>query len=467
MFNRSLSTGSFPSFWKNSYLTPIFKSGNRSDILNYRGIAILSAIPKLFEKLVCDKLTDTISKTLNVQQHGFIKNRSTITNLATFTSSVINEMEKNNQVDAIYTDFSKAFDRVNHNILFNKLELMGLTDVTLIWIKSYLNNRIQQVKFEGKYSNIIKVTTGVPQGSHLGPTLFNLFIRDLSILLDDTDHIFYADDLKIYKTINSDDDAILLQNKINILSTWCTVNDLNLNIKKCSVITFARKKNLMNYEYQINGDILHRVNKINDLGILLDSKLTFKLHYDSILARAYNLLGFIKRRGKEFHNVWVTKQLYCCYVRSILEYGSIVWQPYTNEYIRQFESVQKQLLLFALRDMFNPKDYANLPNYLHRLKIIQLETLESRRNMLAACFTFDILTGGIQVVNLCNAVQINNNRQTRHSNYLTEPYHKTLYGKNEPITRCIRIFNNVIDCFDTDNTISKMTYKKRIKVKNL
>ena len=432
----------FYKSFKASYITPIHKSGNRNDILNYRGIAIISTIPKLFEKLVADKLSGVISETMNEQQHGFLKNKSTNTNLVVYTSSIINRMEKSKQIDAVYTDFSKAFDRVNHKILLTKLSCMGFSNNILKWIGSYLNGRTQQVKFQGKLSKIVSVTTGVPQGSHLGPMLFNIFIRDLSFVLSDVDHILYADDLKLFHTIDTIQDAAFVQDKINTLKEWCDFNDLQLNPKKCQVISFCRRSDVMKFNYVINSDVLNRVTEINDLGVILDSKMTFKPHWNSTLARAYHLLGFIKRRDKEFNNLWVTKTLYVNYVRSVLEYGSVVWMPYTDEYIKQFESVQKQFLLFALRNVFDPSDYLNLPKYEHRLNIIQLETLNFRRNLLGACFTFDILENNIKVNKLNEAVKINDYRLTRHSRFLLEPLHQTCYGRNEPITRNIRLFNS-------------------------
>lgn len=304
----------------------------------------------------------------------------------------------------------------------------------------------------------------MPQGSHLGPLLFNLFICDLSITLKDIKHLFYADDLKIFHEIKSFNDAQFLQDKVNDLKTWCDNNKLDLNVDKCHAISFNRRKSKHEFWYAIGDKILDRVKTISDLGILLDEKLTFKPHCDKLISKANGLLGFIKRRAKEFDNVWVTKQLYFTYVRSVLEFGSIIWMPYTLDYINKLESIQKRFLLFALRHLYDPRDYILLPTYEHRLRILDLEKLSSRRENLSAVFIFNILHSKIDCLELSTAVRLNENRLTRNSKYLTESNHTSSYGFNEPLTRGIRLFNNFIDCYDKNNIISVDTYKKRLRL---
>ena len=137
--------------------------------------------------------------------------------------------------------------------------------------------------------------------------------------------------------------------------------------------------------------------------------------------------------------------------------------PYTDEYIRKFESVQKQFLLFALRQMFDPRDYLSLPSYEERLKLINLQSLQDRREILIASFIFDILHDNILVDELSDNVNLNNNRQLRHSKYLIEKFHNTEYGRNEPLTRGCRIFNNYIQCYENLTICSKVSYKNNLR----
>jgi hypothetical protein len=260
IFNKSLATGSFPDNWKKSFLTPFYKSGGRGNVANYRGIAILSFIPKLFEKIVCDKLNLKLTSNFHNEQHGFTQNRSINSNLMVYTKFIFDVMENKSQVDSIYTDFSKAFESVDHKILIKKLLALGFSGNILNWISSYLSGRSQNVRFLGKISNSILVTSGVPQGSHLGPLLFNLFICDLSIILKDINHLFYADDLKIYHEIKTLEDAQFLQNKLNDLDNWCNFNKLKLNVEKCHSISFSRKPVKNVFSYSLGNKILDKVN---------------------------------------------------------------------------------------------------------------------------------------------------------------------------------------------------------------
>ncbi|CAD6227337.1 GSCOCG00006104001-RA-CDS, partial [Cotesia congregata] len=150
IFRTSLQQGSFPMDWKTSYICPIHKDGPRTDVINYRPICIQSALAKLFEKLILPQLTSFFSNILTSKQHGFIGGRSTTSNLFTYTNHLLNALNAGHKVHTVYTDFSKAFDSVDHDILLNKLKEHGYNAVS-----------------------------GVPQGSHLGPILFNVFVNDI------------------------------------------------------------------------------------------------------------------------------------------------------------------------------------------------------------------------------------------------------------------------------------------------
>jgi ribonuclease P/MRP protein subunit RPP40 len=180
-------------------------------------------------------------------------------------------LDNHSQVDVVYTDFSKAFDRIDHGLLLIKLESFGFWDGLVELIRSYLSDRFMYVGVNGYASKSFKQESGVPQGSVLGPLFFNIFINDLVLDLD-VPHLLFADDMKIYLTIDSIDDALRLQGCIEEISRRCKLNNLVLNHLKCSIVTFTRKTKPLLFEYKINGSILTRRELIRDLGVIFDSK---------------------------------------------------------------------------------------------------------------------------------------------------------------------------------------------------
>lgn len=466
IFNSSLSCGIFPSMWKSSYICPIFKSGDKCLINNYRGIAILSLIPKLFEKIVTKKIVSFSSNLISDYQHGFISGRSTTTNLTGYTQFILKAMNDGNQVDSIYTDFSKAFDKVDHKLLLFKLHKYGFDGSILQWIESYLSGRSQMIKLNNNMSRPLMVTSGVPQGSHLGPVLFILFINDLVSLLTDVLILLYADDLKLFLSIKKPEDVEILQRCIDKLNNWCISNGMLLNIDKCYVISFSRKKSKLLYDYSIASHKLGRETTVKDLGVLLDDRLDFKSHIDKVCTQSKRMLGFVKRRAMEFRDPYVTKSIYCSLVRSTLEYCHVVWSPLYKSDIDRIESVQKQFLIFALRHTFNNNNNNTnpfvLPSYDSRLKLLSIDTLKNRREVSDAMFAFDLLKGNIKSTSLCDKIQINPTpRILRHTKYLSEITYNCNYANHEPFNRCSKSFNNFYSLYDPN--MSREVFKSKIK----
>ena len=462
ILNRSLNEGYFPKNWKTSNITPIFKSGDRSKVENYRGIAILSIIPKLFEKIVTDVIVRFLDGKINEHQHGFRKKCSTTTNLVYYVSALLTTMETNKQVDAVYTDFSKAFDKVNHEILAIKLSKIGIKGSLLAWLKSYLSKRTQRVKLNGFISDPVMATSGVPQGSHLGPILFNIFINDLTTNISYCKYVLYADDMKIFGIVNQESDSVFIQNDIDRIKQWCNNNLMFLNVAKCNVITFSRKNMVINTNYNIENESLKRVPTINDLGVTLDAKLDFKCHIEKMTNCGYRNLGFVKRQSKEFSDPYVTKSLYCSLVRSKLEYASVVWNMVGITESARIESVQKQFLLFALRNLGWRRDTYVLPSYESRLLLLNMHTLEKRRNVNDIVFAYDLIKKNIKCPQLCNQIVLNQPapQNLRRRRFLFVRHHTRHYTFNEPISRVSRAFNEVSQLYE--NSISRRCFKNKL-----
>ena len=461
VFKVSLQSGTFPTIWKKSFIIPIHKSGSRSNVTNYRGIAILNGIPKLLEHLICGKFTSFLRDCFDMNQHGFLKKRNTETNLVSFLHYVINNMENGGQVDAIYTDFSKAFDRVHHGILRNKLRKLGVPQLFVDWSSSYLTGRIQNVRIDSCISKDVIVYSGVPQGSIIGPILFTCFINDCPIT--DCFYAMYADDLKLFRKINGIEDAHLLQSSLVELVTWCKINQMELNIDKCKCISFTRRNtnNITIYNYDIDGKYLARSNVINDLGVMVDSELRMNDHICHIVNKARRNLGFMKRQARQFNDPFVNKALYCALVRPTLEYCSVVWNPHTLAQINVVESVQKQFLLFALNGL-GWRDQYVLPPYQHRLTLLNMETLQDRRKRYDGVFMFKLMTNLLDSPYLQSTITHNSSSyNTRNRCVLTQAQHSTSYGYNETMTRLTRLYNENPDAFMNQHTLNsfKINFK--------
>jgi Reverse transcriptase (RNA-dependent DNA polymerase) len=445
VFNLSLASGVFPSIWKESYVVPLFKSGDKRDISCYRGISILSVIPKMFEKLICDVITPIIRPMISECQHGFVSGRSTVTSLVQFSNYVINEMEDGLQVDSVYTDFSKAFDRVNHGLLLVNLK-KKFRPPMLCWMSSYLFGRTQCVKLDDYLSGTIYCHSGVPQGSHLGPLFFILDINDVLEIFEHVNVLAYADDLKLFMTVKCIEDCERFQHDLDLLHSWCLVNKFDLNADKCKSVSFGRGSKPVVFQYSIGGTDLERVNRIKDLGVIIDDRMTFVSHIEAVVAKSARMLGFVKRISKEFSDPYTYKTLYVSLVRPNLEYASCVWSPHHDIHSKRIERIQHNFVRFALRGLH--WTHQPLSPYDARCLLLSLEILVDRRKVAAALFVRDILCDKIDSTYLASLLCFEDNPYSRRRHAkLMSFFHRTNYGKHEPLNNAIGHFNHYCNLF--------------------
>ena len=454
LFTLSLKQGIVPILWKKSFVVPIYKSGNKHNIKNYRPISKLSTIPKLFEKILCDAIYPILRPHIIQEQHGFLNKKSTESNLCEFVDRILRAMDDGCQVDTVYTDFSKAFDKISHQILIQKLCMIGVHGDLLRWIESYLRNRSQAVTVKGYCSSFLPVTSGVPQGSHLGPLLFNIFINDIVSVFRDSHCLLYADDMKIYKIIKSIKDCADLQEDLNRLCVYCDDNLLHLNLDKCAVISYSRKRNPIDYSYLLNSIQIKRVSVVKDLGVLLDSGLLFRDHVDYIVNKAFRMLGFILRISKEFKNTSTVILLYNSMVRTILEYSSTVWNPQYGQYIDKLENLQNKLFKY-LKYKNNSSD--------ETVDYMTLTSLRNRRMVRDQLFLYKILRNEIDTPYILDKISLKCPRSnTRRNNCLFYlPFVNNNYTSNSFVNRACKLHNDSFSEFDIFH-LSYRAFKKGI-----
>lgn len=464
LFKMSLKEGVFPSKWKEAHIVPIHKKGSKSDISNYRPISILNTLGKVLEKIVLSNLYPTVARAIPSHQHGFMKNRSTTTNLCLFMNDILRHMDRGGQVDVVYTDFEKAFDRVDHFILLQKLFALGICGDLYRWIKSYITNRTQAVKIGGSRSNFITITSGVPQGSHLGPLLYNTYLIDINHCFKNAKYLMFADDKKVYLNINNIDDCKRLQADLNNLALYYQKNNITVNIGKCSQISFTRKKYPIQYTYKINNQTINKTNSIRDLGVQLDSKLLMSDHTNIIVSKAYSMLGFVFRICRPFTSIPCLKSIYFAYIRNILEYASCVWCPRYNKYIDSIESIQKKFVKYL-----NFKTYHHSENYESSCRHYRISTLKDRRELLDMMFLHSLFSGRLDSPELLGELSIHTpSKRTRHTNnhLFYVPQLRTSYSSNSVLCRIPHLYNKKYSNIDPFALTARAFKTKILEIQN-
>ena len=270
LYQQSISTGQVPDEWKKAIVSPIYKKGTKSDPANYRPISLTCLCCKVLEHIVLSHMAKHLShhNIILDSQHGFREKLSTVTQLTTSVNDWSTTLENRGQSDVILLDFSKAFDRVSHQHLSAKLKFYGIRGSTLTWINAFLSNRYQSVSVNGHHSSWVEVTSGVPQGSVLGPALFLVYINDIQDNISSKIRLF-ADDSIVYRDISSPDDHKILQNDLQTLADWSKTWLMDFNIKKCATLSISRKKKPSIYQYSIHGEPLQRVDEHDYLGVTI------------------------------------------------------------------------------------------------------------------------------------------------------------------------------------------------------
>jgi len=436
IFQLSFHHSFLPPDWLTAFITPVFKKGDPTDPNNYRPIALTCTICKVMESVIKYQLLNYLlrKQLITKKQHAFIINHSTATNLLECTHDWVVSISKHTCVDVVYIDFSRAFDSIVFTKLLAKLSAYGIDGKLLMWLSAFLHNRCQYVVIENCFSSVADVISGVPQGSVLGPVLFLIFINDIeSICCGETALQLFADDLKLYSCVNISCNSQSLQQSIDNLVAWAASWQMGINITKCAVLTVGLKRDNSS-SYAINNMPLLSTNSIIDLGVEVDSNLSYHSHIVNIAAKATQRVGVLFR-GFVTRDLNFMRKAYITYIRPLLEYNSVVWNPYQKQLISCIEKVQRRFTKWI--------PSLHRLSYSERLATINLEPLELRRLRSDLVMYYKILHG------------LSSIDASRHFNYYkpvastrtaSPKLIKPIKGNNNVM---YSFFNRAIDCWNT------------------
>lgn len=348
VINESLFVGTCPNNLKVARVIPLFKKGTRNCPSNFRPISTLHFVNKIFEKVMNCRLKSYLDRfgIISPQQFGFVRNRATSDAILRLTDEIYGSFDAKQYFIGVMLDFSKAFDTVQHDILLAKLEKIGIRGSVLDWFKSYLTDRQQYVDIDGVPSGLLPVNTGVPQGSILGPLLFNLYINDMHRCSSNLSFIHFADDTTIF--VRGDNLVAVtdsLNSELNSVDEWLKMNKLSLNISKSSFMIFSNLDTSSSAVIKIRGTDLIRVSRAKFLGMSLDDKLNFRDHIDSVCNKVSKSCGVI-RRLSFFVPCHVLKLLYSSFVLPYLTYCIEVWGSSNKVKLARLDRIQTRAVSY-------------------------------------------------------------------------------------------------------------------------
>jgi hypothetical protein len=350
LINESIILSCFPNPLKYADVSPIFKKSDNLNKENFRPVSVLTILSKIFEGIMADQMKGYFKNILSEWLSAYRSKYSCNNVLIYFTESLRNSLDQNKHVGCVLMDLSKAFDCLNHDILINKLESYNVSTTSCKYIKSYLSNRKQRVKLQNTYSPWKDLTIGVPQGSILGPLLFNIFINDIFLCIDkDVTLLNYADDnTLVYSHVNRNDMIDKLEEASHQAIKWFKQNKMKANPDKFQTLYLSRNKN-SDVVFKINDVSITPDATVKLLGINFDDELNFSTHVSNICQKAGKQVNALRRLSNVL-DAGSKLKIYNSFIQSTFAYCPTVYNTFSIENCRKLEKIQERALRFVFND---------------------------------------------------------------------------------------------------------------------
>ena len=455
IFNRSIADNKFCEEAKIAVVPPIFKKDDRTRKENYRPVSILVTFAKIFEKQLKNMIEPFVELILSVFISAYRKYYSTNHVLIKLMEDWKKHLDDGKFVGTILMDLSKAFDCVSHDLLIAKLHAYGFDMNSLVFFYSYLKRRKQCVKINNFLSNFQVMLSGVPQGSNLGPILFNIFINDLFLWIDEADLYNFADDNTLSALANSIPELIkILEKESEKAIRWFDDNDMSANAKKFQGMILNKNGRYNElHDFKIGGFTIKSKNHVELLGIEIDFKLNFNMYVSKICKKAGGQLNTLCRYNK-FIGFDEKKTLIESFIQSNFNFCPLVWMFTSPKSSRKIERVQERALRLLLNNY--ESDYECL------LEISRKSKVFTRIHRILAKEVYKTL-------NDCNPGYMKTifqktlrNNPRRPNNLQVQGFKGITYGKNSLRTLGTQIWNNLPEDFKSASSLSM--FENLIKV---